>query len=74
MLRIGLLVCDTPMEPLKTKHGDYFHMYKKWLGLSLSQFELIPFDVTKMEFPTEDFDCFVITGSSKLLLMRILCL
>ena len=75
-LRIAILECDTPMDPVRAKYGDYGDIFTALLkagadaleypglsssaGLIISSFDV----VTKQEYPSlGDIDAILITGS-----------
>jgi GMP synthase-like glutamine amidotransferase len=62
-MKIGLLICDLPAEPVLNEDGDYVKIFKDTFKIPL-----VPFQVFKGELPAEkelnDYDAFIITGSS----------
>ncbi|KAI8897379.1 class I glutamine amidotransferase-like protein [Globomyces pollinis-pini] len=60
-IKVGLLVCDTPMDSLKEVYGDYVLMFSRLLP----SVEITPFDCLDMKYPSDPtlFDAFVITGA-----------
>lgn len=73
-IRIALLSCDTPIDPVRQLHGDYLDIFSSLLTRSLPPgvdkdiFVLDNYDVVhKMEYPAENdaYDALLITGSPK---------
>ena len=76
MVRLALLICDTPLPAIVQTHGDYLAIFTRYFRASLPdpqvEFSLDGFDVVhKQEYPPLDggYDGVVITGSG-----RYLCL
>ncbi|KIO31833.1 hypothetical protein M407DRAFT_241604 [Tulasnella calospora MUT 4182] len=73
-LKLALLVCDTPILPVREKYGTYTEIFHQWLSNSLQaipshhDFTLDPFDVVQGQYPSDDnihsYDGFIITGSA----------
>lgn len=72
ILRLALLVNDTPVQPVVEAFGGYSVIYKRWLELSKPSnsdnvtFTLKPFDVVNQPgiYPNpEDYDGIILTGS-----------
>ena len=70
-LRLALLICDTPIQPVLDSHGDYHAIFLKHLKAALPDpsldFTLDPYNVVQAapDFNPSDYDGIVITGSSK---------
>lgn len=64
-MKIGLLQCDSVMESLQVKHGDYPAMFDQLLKQVDSEIELSVFNVIEGEYPENihEFDGYVTTGS-----------
>jgi len=74
LIRIALLNCDTPIEPVRLAHGDYYAIFSTLLTRSLppgvgeDRYALHNYDVVnKMEYPkdVEEYDALLMTGSAK---------
>jgi hypothetical protein len=69
IIRIALLICDKPLPPVLSKHGDYHAIFNDLLNASLpknASFILDPYDVVNMqEYPPDNLDYagILITGS-----------
>ena len=62
-MKIGVLLCGHPADPIKDRHGDFHAMFSRLLdghGLALTKY-----DVEAMEFPgsVTDADGWLLTGS-----------
>lgn len=73
VLRLALLVCDTPLPAVVQTHGDYLPIFTRYFRASLPnsqvEFSLDGFDVVhKQEYPPLDagYNAIVITGSGGL--------
>jgi hypothetical protein len=85
-LRVAILECDTPLDPVVDKYGRYGDIFKALLRTaadSLSQpdfssknLELSAYDVvSKQEYPDlENVDAVLLSGSSTLLCISSICL
>lgn len=76
MIRLALLVCDTPIPPVLEEYGDYHKIYERWLRKTSpidSEFTLDAFDVKKMEYPPKDvkYDGVILTGAGKRIYLYI---
>jgi GMP synthase-like glutamine amidotransferase len=77
VLRLALLVCDTPVPAVVEAHGKYPEIYDAWLTASNVAgvpYELTPFDVVNHPetYPNPDeFDGIILTGSGSLSLFRL---
>jgi hypothetical protein len=74
VLRLALLICDTPLPAVVEAHGDYLAIFSRFFETSLPdpqvEFSLDGFDVVnKQEYPSLDagYDAVVITGSCRFL-------
>lgn len=80
LLRVGLLIADTPIDIIVDQYGDYTVMFERILRAAVSDrnatceeqidLRLKAFQsASKSEFPDvkqiNDFDAFLITGSSE---------
>ena len=69
VLRLALLVCDTPVPAVVEAHGEYPKIYDTWLKASNVAgvpYKLTPFDVVNHPetYPhPEEFDAIILTGS-----------
>jgi hypothetical protein len=73
IFRTALLIADTPHPKVIEQYGDYFAQFSRFLqkGVVSSKkqitLDIKPYDVTKMEYPSEqellDTNGIVITGS-----------
>jgi hypothetical protein len=72
VLRLALLVCDTPVPAVIESHGKYPEIYDTWLKASdvdTVRYKLTPFDVVNHPetYPNpEEFDAVILTGSGSL--------
>jgi len=73
IIRIALLITDTPIPEVVATHGDYHSIFNTWLTSSLAanhrdaqvEFVLDGYDVIKGDFPDpQAYDAMVITGSA----------
>ena len=82
--RIAVLLCDTPIEPVRAVQGDYGQIFRTLFRSSLKavkaslpeaselDFEIDAFDVrTKLEYPenVDEYDAVLLTGSGECLLV-----
>jgi GMP synthase-like glutamine amidotransferase len=72
VLRLALLICDTPLPSVVQTHGDYLAIFTRFFKASLPdpqvEFSLDGFDVVnKQEYPPLDteYDGIVISGSGE---------
>lgn len=75
-LRIAVLVCDTPVQPVLEKYGDYYAIFQGLLKQGFQDLELpeeldVQFSgyhvVENPQFPElHDYDAVLMTGSSEL--------
>lgn len=74
LLRVAVLECDTPVDPILTKYGTYGDIFENHLKEGLQKIETpVKLQLTKTnvvlpfaEYPKpEDFDVVLLTGSSK---------
>jgi hypothetical protein len=72
MVRLALLVCDTPTPAIRSVHGDYHNVFHTFLRDALpmgtTSFTLDPFDVVHaQEYPPIDshYDGIIVTGSGE---------
>ncbi|KAG9051334.1 hypothetical protein FS837_009601 [Tulasnella sp. UAMH 9824] len=76
-LKLALLVCDTPILPVREKYGTYNEIFHQWLTNSLQamassrSFTLDPYDVVQGQYPPDDkihgddpYHGIIITGSA----------
>lgn len=69
VLRLALLVCDTPLPAVVEVHGNYPEIYDAWLKASNVAgvpYKLTPFDVVNHPeiYPNpEEIDAIILTGS-----------
>lgn len=72
-LRIAILECDTPIDPIKTKYGPYGDIFESHLKEGLRRINAnVSLQLTKVnvvqpfvDYPKpEDFDAVLLTGSS----------
>jgi len=78
-LRLALLICDTPILPIREKHGTYLEIYTTYLHKSLLatdrtttiEFTLEGYNVVEGNYPKNEeltgdnaFDGIIITGSA----------
>ena len=79
--RIAVLLCDTPIEPVRAVQGDYGQIFRTLFRSSLKavraslpdeaselDFEIDAFDVrTKLEYPenVDEYDAVLLTGSGE---------
>lgn len=77
VLRLALLVCDTPNPYVLEEHGDYLAIFTRFFKNSLPdksvEFVIDGYDVVqKQEYPPDEseYDAVVITGSGRLLLLH----
>ena len=77
MVRLALLICDTPIPAVKETHGNYLDVFSRLFRQSLPdpqvEFSLDGFDVVKEEYPSLDagYDGVVITGSGMYICLRL---
>ncbi|KAG8964725.1 hypothetical protein FRC00_001381 [Tulasnella sp. 408] len=77
-LKLALLVCDTPILPVREKYGTYNEIFHQWLANSLQamassrSFTLDPYDVVQGQYPPDDkihgddpYHGIIITGSGQ---------
>lgn len=78
-IHIAVLVCDTPIQPILRKYGDYFSIFQDLLRKALKDLEISEkFKDIMVEFSEhqmvdnnrfldlEDVDAILLTGSSML--------
>ena len=72
IIKLALLLCDTPIPAVVSVHGDYHTIIGRLLLDALpdnnQSFTLDPFDVVhKQEYPPDDVDYngIILTGSGK---------
>lgn len=69
VVRLALLVCDTPIPVVAEAHGNYHGIYDTWLKASNVAgvpYKLTPFDVVNHPetYPNpEEIDAVIVTGS-----------
>ena len=69
VLRLALLVCDTPAPVVAEAHGNYPEIYDTWLkasNVASVPYKLTPFDIVNHPetYPTPgEFDAVIVTGS-----------
>jgi len=69
VLRLALLVCDTPVPAVVEVHGNYPEIYDTWLKASNVAgvpYKLTPFDIVNHPgmYPNpEEIDAIILTGS-----------
>jgi GMP synthase-like glutamine amidotransferase len=63
--RLGLLLCDRPLDHLAARFGDYPAMFARAFGEVASGFEWAVFDVTRGELPAalDACDGYLVSGS-----------
>jgi GMP synthase (glutamine-hydrolysing) len=78
-IHVAILVCDTPIQPVLDKYGDYYAMFQallrqgfKDLEISKSQKIMVEFSEHRMVdnsqfLDLENVDAVLLTGSSMLL-------
>jgi GMP synthase (glutamine-hydrolysing) len=74
-LRIAVLVCDTPIQPVLDQYGDYYDIFQGLLKQGLNDLELpdeidVQFSgyhvVNNPQFPNlRDYEALIMTGSSE---------
>lgn len=68
-LRVALLVCDTPVQPVVDEFGGYPEIYQRWLDASKpdeTAFHMKPFDIVNDidNYPDPDnYEGIILTGS-----------
>ena len=77
LIRLGLLVCDTFPESIEDKYGDYEGLFRQMFIQNAQvhghvSFTFQAFNVGQGHYPSNisDFDAFLITGSSKSLIIH----
>ena len=69
VLRLALLVCDTPAPAVVEAHGNFPEIYETWLkasNIDRVSYKLTPFDIVNHSetYPNpEEFDAVIVTGS-----------
>lgn len=75
MLRLALLLCDTPIESVRSTHGTYLDIFRSLLENSLERtrpgaqvdWSLDGYDVVQQDYPTDNklaqYDAVLISGS-----------
>ncbi|MCS7023494.1 MAG: hypothetical protein NZV14_01740 [Bryobacteraceae bacterium] len=56
-MRIGLLLCDHVVEPLRSREGDYSDMFRLWLGPAFPSADWQDYDLTSGELPADPGEC-----------------
>lgn len=78
VLRLALLVCDTPAPAVVEAHGKFPEIYETWLKASNVDnvpYKLTPFDIVNHSetYPTPgEFDAVIVTGSGSQLSFPII--
>ena len=72
VLRLAVLLCDTPNPTIQAQYGDYLAIFKQFFQSSLPnkklKYTVDGFDVVnKQEYPSLDanYDCILLTGSGE---------
>jgi GMP synthase (glutamine-hydrolysing) len=74
-LRVAVLVCDTPIQPVLEQYGDYYAIFQALMKQGFKDLELsdevdVEFSgyhvVNNPQFPKlQDYDALLMTGSSE---------